>query len=134
KLVLGDKTYELPVFTGSEGEKAIDITKLRAETGYVTLDTGYMNTGACTSAVTFLDGEKGILKYRGYSIEEIAEKSSFLEASYLVFYGKLPTTNELKTFEQRIASYDDVPEGIKTMIKAFPKDAHPMAVLSSNLV
>ena len=79
KLVLGEKTVELPVFTGTEGEKAIDITKLRAETGYVTLDSGYMNTGACTSSITFLDGEQGILKYRGYSIEEIAEKSSFLE-------------------------------------------------------
>jgi len=134
KLVLGDKTYELPIFTGSEGEKAIDITKLRSETGHVTLDTGYMNTGACTSAVSFLDGEKGILKYRGYSIEEIAEKSSFLEASYLVFYGKLPSAQELKAFEQKIASYDDVPEGIKTMIRAFPKDAHPMAILSSNMV
>lgn len=134
KLVLGDKTYELPTFTGSEGEKAVDITKLRAESGFVTLDSGYMNTGACTSAITFLDGEKGILKYRGYSIEEIAEKSSFLESSYLVFYGKLPTAAELKAFETRIASFDDVPEGIKQQIKAFPKNAHPMAVLSSNLV
>jgi citrate synthase len=134
KLVLGDKTFELPTFTGSEGEKAVDITKLRAETGYVTLDSGYMNTGACTSAITFLDGEKGILKYRGYSIEEIAEKSSFIESSYLVFYGKLPTAAELKAFEQRIASFDDIPEGMKAQIKAFPKNAHPMAVLSSNLV
>jgi citrate synthase len=134
KLVLGDKTVELPVFTGSEGEKAVDITKLRAESGFVTLDTGYMNTGACTSAITFLDGEKGILKYRGFPIEEIAEKSSFIESSYLVFYGKLPTASELKTFSERIASYDDVPEGIKQMIKAFPKNAHPMAILSSNMV
>lgn len=134
KLVLDDKTVELPVFTGTEGEKAIDITKLRAETGYVTLDSGYMNTGACTSAITFLDGEKGILKFRGYSIEEIAEKSSFIETSYLVFYGKLPTEAELKKFQEKIASHGDVPEGIKQMIKAFPKDAHPMAVLSSNLV
>jgi citrate synthase len=134
KLILGDQTYELSVFTGTEGEKAIDITKLRAETGHVTLDTGYMNTGACTSAVTFLDGEKGILKYRGFSIEEIAEKSSFIESSYIVFYGKLPTAAELKAFEERIASYNDVPEGIKTMIKAFPKDAHPMAILSANMV
>lgn len=134
KLVLGENTYELPVITGSENEKAIDITKLRAQSGYVTLDSGYMNTGACTSAITFLDGELGILKYRGYSIEEIAEKSSFLETAYLVNYGKLPTEAELKAFEARVASYDDVPEGIKTQIKAFPKDAHPMAVLSSNIV
>lgn len=134
KLVLGENTYELPVITGTENEKAIDITKLRAQTGYVTLDSGYMNTGACTSAITFLDGELGILKYRGYSIEEIAEKSSFLETAYLVNYGKLPTEAEMKAFAARVASYDDVPEGIKTQIKAFPKDAHPMAVLSSNIV
>jgi citrate synthase len=134
KLVLGDKTYELPTFIGSEGETSIDITKLRAETGYVTLDTGYMNTGACTSAITFLNGEKGILKYRGYAIEDIAEKSSFLEASYLVFYGKLPTQSELKAFEEKIASFSEVPEGIKQQIKAFPKNAHPMAILSSNIV
>ncbi|HLT23330.1 MAG TPA: citrate synthase [Bacteriovoracaceae bacterium] len=134
KLVLGENTYELPVITGSENEKAIDITKLRAQTGYVTLDSGYMNTGACTSAITFLDGEQGILKYRGYSIEELAEKSTFLETAYLVNYGKLPTQDELKAFEARVASYDEVPEGIKTQIKAFPKDAHPMAVLSSNIV
>jgi citrate synthase len=133
KLILGDKTYELPVFTGSEGEKAIDITKLRAETGHVTLDSGYMNTGACTSAITFLDGEKGILKYRGYGIEEIAEKSSFTETAFLIIYGRLPSQSELKNFESRIASYDDLPDGIKTMIKAFPKDAHPMGVLASNL-
>ncbi|HLW55982.1 MAG TPA: citrate synthase [Bacteriovoracaceae bacterium] len=134
KLVLGENTYELPVITGSENEKAIDITKLRAQTGYVTLDSGYMNTGACTSAITFLDGEKGILKYRGYPIEELAEKSTFLETAYLVNYGKLPSADELKAFEARVASYDDVPEGIKTQIKAFPKDAHPMAVLSANIV
>src|SRR5690606_34847719 len=133
KLVLGEKTYELPVFTGTEGEKAIDITKLRAETGYVTLDTGYMNTGACTSAITFLDGEKGILKYRGYSIEEIAEKSTLTESAYLVIHGRLPTAEELKKFEEKIASYNDVPEGLKTMIKAFPREAHPMGILSSNL-
>jgi citrate synthase len=133
KLIIGDKTIELPVFTGTEGEKAVDITKLRAETGFVTLDSGYMNTGACTSSITFLDGEQGILKYRGYSIEEIAEKSSFIESSYLVFYGKLPSASELKDFESKIASYDDVPEGIKAMIKAFPKDAHPMCILSSNM-
>lgn len=134
KLIVKDKNIELPIFIGTEGEVAIDITKLRAETGFVTIDSGYMDTGACTSAITFLDGEKGILKYRGYSIEEIAEKSSFLESSYLIFYGKLPTATELKAFETRIASFDEVPEGIKSMIKAFPKDAHPMAILSSNIV
>jgi citrate synthase len=133
KLTLGDKTFELPVFTGTEGEKAIDITKLRAETGYITLDSGYMNTGACTSSITFLDGEKGILKYRGYSIEELAEKSTFTEVAYLVIYGNMPTADELKKFEARIAGHGEVPEGVGQMIKAFPKNAHPMGVLSSNL-
>lgn len=133
KLVLGDKTIELPVFTGTEGEKAIDITKLRAETGYVTLDSGYMNTGACTSNITFLDGELGILKYRGYGIEELAEKSTFTEVSSLVINGKLPSADELKTFENRIAAHGSVPTALQTMIKAFPANAHPMGVLSSNL-
>jgi len=133
KLTLGDKTIELPVFTGTEGEKAIDITKLRAETGYVTLDSGYMNTGACTSNITFLDGELGILKYRGYGIEELAEKSTFTEVSSLVINGKLPSSDELKTFEHRIASHSSIPTALQTMIKAFPNNAHPMGVLSSNL-
>ncbi len=133
KLTLGDKTIELPVFTGTEGEKAIDITKLRAETGYVTLDSGYMNTGACTSNITFLDGELGILKYRGYGIEELAEKSTFTEVSSLVINGKLPSPDELKTFEQRIANHGSIPTALQTMIKAFPNNAHPMGVLSSNL-
>lgn len=133
KLILGDKTIDLPVFTGTEGEKAIDITKLRAETGYVTLDSGYMNTGACTSNITFLDGEKGILKYRGYEIEELAEKSTFTEVSSLVINGKLPSSDELKTFENRIAAHGSIPTAVQTMIKAFPANAHPMGVLSSNL-
>lgn len=133
KLTLGEKTIELPVFEGTEGEKAIDITKLRAETGYVTLDSGYMNTGACTSNITFLDGELGILKYRGYGIEELAEKSTFTEVSSLVINGKLPTGDELKTFEQRIANHGSIPTALQTMIKAFPNNAHPMGVLSSNL-
>jgi citrate synthase len=133
KLILSEKEVELPVFTGTEGEKAIDITKLRAETGYVTLDSGYMDTGACTSAITFLDGEKGILKYRGYGIEELAEKSNFMEVAYLVNYGKLPTQAELTAFETKVASYNDIPDGIKAMIKTFPKDAHPMGILSANL-
>ncbi len=133
KLTLGDKTIELPVFEGTEGEKAIDITKLRAETGYVTIDSGYMNTGACTSNITFLDGEKGILKYRGYGIEELAEKSTFTEVSSLVINGKLPSSDELKTFEQRIANHSSIPTALQTMIKAFPNNAHPMGVLSSNL-
>lgn len=133
KLIVGDKTYELTIFEGTEGEKALDITKLRQESGYVTLDSGYMDTGACTSAITFLDGEKGILKYRGYDIEELADKSTFTEVSYLVIYGAIPSAAELKAFEAKIASYDDIPEGLKNIIKAFPKDAHPMGILSASM-
>lgn len=134
KLTVGDKSYELTLIEGTEGEKALDITKLRQESGLVTLDSGYMDTGACTSAITFLDGERGILKYRGYPIEELAEHSTFTEVSYLLIYGNLPSASELKTFEQKIASYDDIPEGLKKIITAFPKDAHPMAVLSASMV
>src|SRR6476646_5817185 len=98
QLKIGDKTFELPVIEGTEGEKGIDISKLRDLTGYVTLDIGYKNTGATKSAITFLDGEKGILKYRGYPIEQLAEKSSFLEVAYLLIYGALPTKAELDNF------------------------------------
>ena len=102
KLTLEGKTYELPVITGSEGEKAIDITKLRASTGYITLDPGYKNTGSTSSAVTFLDGEIGILRYRGYNIEELADKCTFLEVAYLLIYGKLPNSEELGKFDLNI--------------------------------
>lgn len=134
KLTVGDKTYDLTMIEGTEGEKALDITKLRQESGLVTLDSGYMDTGACTSAITFLDGEKGILKYRGYPIEELAEHSNFMEVSYLVIYGNLPTAAQLKEFEAKVASHDDIPEGLKTIIKSFPKNAHPMGVLSAAMV
>lgn len=134
KLVLGDKTYELPVFTGTENESAVDITKLRDQSGLVTLDNGYMNTGACTSAITFLDGEKGILKYRGIPIEQIAEKATFLETSYLVINGKLPNKTELENFNKKINSYNKIPEPIQKMIALYPKDGHPMAMLSAATV
>jgi len=134
KLTVGDKSYDLTLVEGTEGEKALDITKLRQDSGLVTLDSGYMDTGACTSAITFLDGERGILKYRGYPIEELAEHSTFTEVSYLLIYGKLPSQQELKAFEAKIASYDDIPEGLKNIINAFPKNAHPMAVLSASMV
>src|ERR1700709_461320 len=98
QLKLGDKTYEFPVIEGTEGEKAIDISKLRDQTGYVTLDIGYKNTGATQSDITFLDGELGILKYRGYPIEQLAAKSSFIEVAYLLIYGELPTEEQLKKF------------------------------------
>src|ERR1700733_3983365 len=102
QLIIGDKTYDLPVIEGTEGEKAIDISKLRDQTGYVTLDIGYKNTGATQSAITFLDGEKGILKYRGYPIEQLAQQSSFLEVAYLLIYGALPTATQIKDFQDKI--------------------------------
>src|SRR3954463_15647505 len=105
QLQIGDKTYDLPIIEGSEGEKAIDISKLRDLTGYVTLDIGYKNTGATKSAITFLDGEKGILKYRGYSIEQLAENSSFIEVAYLLIYGDLPTTEQLKDFQYQLSRH-----------------------------
>lgn len=131
KLELDGKVFEFPVIEGSEGEKAIDIAKLRSETGYVTIDSGYGNTGSCTSAITFLDGEKGILRYRGYPIEQLAEKSNFTEISYLLLNGKLPTAAELKKFDALIAENSELPDGVKSIIDAFPKDAHPMGVLSA---
>ncbi len=131
KLTIGDKVYELPIFEGTEGEKAIDITALRAQTGYVTLDNGYMNTGACTSAITFLDGELGILRYRGYPIEQLAEHSSFIEVSYLLLYGKLPNAVELKAFVTQMTRHTMIHEDMKRFYDGFPRDAHPMATLSS---
>src|ERR1700757_454652 len=102
QLKIGDQTYELPIIEGTEKEKAIDISKLRDQTGYITLDIGYKNTGATQSAITFLDGEEGILKYRGYPIEQLAEKSSFIEVAYLLIYGELPTEKQLEEFRQSL--------------------------------
>lgn len=131
KLTIGEKTYELPTITGTENEPAMDITKLRDQSGYVTIDSGYMNTGACTSGVTFLDGEKGILKYRGIPIEQIAAKASFMETSYLLLNGKLPTATELKDFTTKMNSYSKIPEGLKTILSHYPKNSHPMGILSA---
>ncbi|HCN83913.1 MAG TPA: citrate (Si)-synthase, partial [Sphingobacteriaceae bacterium] len=110
---MGDKTYDLPIITGTENENAIDISKLRDLSGYITLDTGYKNTGSTKSAITFLDGEKGILKYRGYNIEELAEKSSFLEVAYLLIYGQLPSKKELDDFQFQISRHTLVHEDMK---------------------
>ena len=131
KIELDGTIYELPVIVGSENEKAIDISKLRDLTGYITLDTGYKNTGATKSAITFLDGEEGVLRYRGYSIEELAEKASFMEVSYLLIYGELPTQTELTNFETNIKKHTLVHEDMKRFFEAFPAQAHPMGVLSS---
>ncbi len=131
KIELDGTIYELPVVEGSENEKAIDISKLRELTGYITLDTGYKNTGATKSAITFLDGEEGVLRYRGYSIEELADKASFMEVSYLLIYGELPTEAELTNFETKIKKHTLVHEDMKRFFEAFPAQAHPMGVLSS---
>jgi citrate synthase len=130
-ITLGDKVYTLPVVIGTENEKAIDISKLRDQTGYITLDSGYKNTGCTKSAITFLDGEKGILKYRGYPIEQLAEKSSFIEVAYLLLYGELPTQPQLQSFEHLLKEHSDVPEELKAILAAFPKEGHPMAKLCS---
>jgi citrate synthase len=131
KIILDGKEYEVPVFTGSANEKAIDITKLRDLTGYVTLDSGYKNTGAAKSAITYLDGEEGKLWYRGYPIEQIAEYGTFLEVSYLLVYGDLPTEKELRYFTDSISHHTLVHEDMKRFYEAYPTHAHPMGVLSS---
>lgn len=131
KIILGDKTIELPVITGTENEKAIDISKLRDMTGYITMDRGYKNTGACESAITFLDGEEGILHYRGYSIESLAEHASFLEVSFLLIFGELPNKTQLQQFEDDIRKYTMIHEEMKDIIDGFPASAHPMGILSA---
>ncbi|MDQ6482479.1 citrate synthase [Dyadobacter sp. LHD-138] len=131
ELIIEGKNYQFPIIEGSEQEKAIDIAKLRDQTGFITIDAGYKNTGATKSAITFLDGEEGILNYRGYSIEELAEKSSFLEVAYLLIYGELPTQEEFKTFEHEIRTHTLVNEDMRKIFEGFPVNAHPMGVLSS---
>ena len=131
ELIYDGKTYELPVIGGTENEKAVDISKLRAQSGLITMDPGYKNTGATKSAITFLDGEKGILRYRGYAIEELAEKSTFLEVAFLLIYGNLPTTEELEKFKDDISSHTLVHEDVKAILDGFPSKSHPMGVLSS---
>jgi len=124
-------SYEFPVIEGSENELAIDIKTLRAQSGMITIDPGYKNTGSCESGITFLDGEKGILRYRGYTIEELAEKASFLEVAYLLIFGELPTKRELEKFHADIVNESMVDEDMKKILDGFPKSAHPMGVLSS---
>jgi citrate synthase len=125
------KKYEFPIFVGTENESSIDISKLRGLTGAVTIDPGFKNTGSCKSKITFLDGEEGILRYRGYSIEELAEKSNFLEVSFLLIFGELPTAVELTKFENDIRKHSLVNEEMKNIIDGFPKTAHPMGVLAA---
>jgi citrate synthase len=125
------KKYEFPVIKGSEDELAIDIKTLRSTTAMITIDPGFKNTGSCESAITFLDGEKGMLRYRGYPIEELAEKADFLEVAYLLIFGELPNKEELETFHNDIKAESHVDEEMKKILDGFPKSAHPMGVLSS---
>ena len=131
KIIVEGKEYEFPIIVGTEGEKAIDISKLRDLTGHITLDIGFKNTGSTKSAITFLDGEEGILHHRGYSIEDLAEHASFLEVSYLLLYGKLPNATEYAEFENAIREHTLANEGLEAMFKAFPTGSHPMGQLSS---
>ena len=133
QLRIADMTVELPIVVGSEGEKAVDISKLRSETGYVTLDHGYGNTGSCQSDITFIDGEKGVLRYRGYPIEQLAEKSSFIEAAHLLIWGELPTQGQLDEFSELLTAHQMLHEAILDHFDLFPSNAPPMAVLSSVL-
>ena len=131
RLALDGKEYELPVTVGSEGEVGIDIQQLRAQSGAITLDPGYGNTGACESSITFIDGEAGILRYRGYPIEEIAGNAQFTEICYLLIYGRLPSQTEFKEFEERLTYHTLLHEDMKKFFEGFPSSAHPMAMLSS---
>ncbi|WP_250432955.1 citrate synthase [Hanstruepera flava] len=129
---INGQKYDFPLVKGTEDEVAIDIKSLRSATnGVVTIDPGYKNTGSCTSAITFLDGEKGILRYRGYSIEELAEKADFLEVAYLLIFGELPTQEQLDKFHADIKSHSVVDDDVRKIVDAFPKSAHPMGVLAS---
>ena len=131
KLTYQGKTYEFPVQEGTCGEKAIDISTLRNTTGLITFDPGFMSTGSCRSKITYLDGEKGVLLYRGYPIEQIAEKSSFIETSYLLIYGELPTPEQLDNFQYHLVHHSMVHESIKNLYDGFPNNPHPMAVCST---
>jgi citrate synthase len=131
KLEVGGKVYQLPVVVGTEDEHAVDISKLRQESGYITLDDGYSNTGSCSSAITFIDGDKGILRYRGIPIEELAEKSTFIESAYLLIYGHLPTSVEFRRFSDLLTENEMLHEDMKFHFEGFPANAHPMAILSS---
>jgi citrate synthase len=131
RLDINGKTFDLPLLVGTEDERALDISKLRAMTGAITLDEGYVNTGSTTSTITFLDGEKGILRYRGYPIEVLAEKCDFVEVSYLLIYGKLPNSDELNQFLQSLSHHTMIHEDMRSFYGGFPRDAHPMATLGS---
>ena len=131
KLNFNDKEYEFHVVSGSENEKAIDVSTLRTKANLITIDPGFKNTGSCKSSITFLDGEKGVLRYRGYSIEDLAENASFLEVAFLLIYGQLPNKMDLSKFLNDINENSIVDEDLKKILESFPKSAHPMGILSS---
>lgn len=131
KIIVNGKTYELPLITGSEGETALDISALRRDTGMITLDPGYVNTGSCESRITFMDGERGILRYRGYPVEQLAEHSSFRETAYLLINGELPQEKELDRFSAMLNDHSLVHEDMRLFFENFPRRAHPMGILSS---
>ena len=128
---INDNTHDIDIITGSEKEVALDISKLRSDANLITLDPGFKNTGSCQSAITFLDGEKGILRYRGYSIEELAEKADFLEVAYLLIFGELPTQDQLNKLSDDIKERAIIDEDLRIILNSFPKSAHPMGILSS---
>jgi citrate synthase len=132
-IVLEGKTYELPVVRGTEGEKAVDISELRKDSGFITLDRGYENTGSCRSAITFIDGEKGILRYRGYPIEDLAEHSTFTEVAYLLLYGELPTVNQLEEFSKFLNESSLIHEDMLHFFVGFPRRSHPMGILATTV-
>jgi len=131
ELKINDKIYILPIIIGTRGEKAIDISNLRKESGFITLDVGYQNTGTCKSAITFVDGERGILRYRGIPVEELAEKSTFVETAYLLVFGKLPNKTELAKFSASLTESSLIHEDMLNFFNGYPSGAHPMAILSS---
>lgn len=131
KLIIDNTEIELPIYVGTEGERSIDISKLRDQTGYITSDSGYGNTGSCSSSITFIDGEKGILQYRGYPIEELALNSNFVEVSYLLIYGHLPNKKELENFHYELTHHSLIHEDMKKFFEGFPPSAHPMGILSA---
>ena len=131
RLIFGGKTYELPIIEGSEGERALDISALRKESGLITLDPGYANTGSCESSITFMDGEKGILRYRGIPVEQLAEKATFKETAYLLIHGKLPNSEELMRYSMLLNDNSLVHEDMKAFYMKFPRASHPMGILSA---
>jgi len=130
-LQLPGEEVKLPIISGTEEEQAIDITRLRDQTGCITLDPGYSNTGACESKVTFIDGENGVLRYRGYPIEELAERSSFVETAWLLIFGELPTASQLSKLRQLLTEHELLHEGMRYHFEGFPPHGHPMAMLSA---